>query len=280
MPITNFEKIETLPSGLRIIKFSNSHCSKYTISDEHGIKLIKNSQDEFESYQLFDTYSKSPNGDIIFGIYKSYDEFVQRVIPHIDLCGAKDLKTKAPFNPSTMYDEQKEDVYKIQEPTKKIEDIIPEEYKFIYGVINDKGIMTIFPTYDSITYADENSYIVGEIIKGSGLRYGYADSITGTLFTPICFQEAGKYHNSRSVVKFHDKFGYTDRYKFIDNPNVQESYPPNLYPKFYSATPFYNGEAKVTLTLGNAQDKPVVVKYDINGNLINNTHQKVYPKQG
>lgn len=132
-------------------------------------------------------------------------------------------------------------------------DMLCEPYTYRYGAINSKGILSVQPIYDRLTFNNEDSFI-----GYHNGKLGYIDSITGKHITPIVFSHAQPFFENKAAVEFNGQMGYVDRNKIMKNPNNKTEYA--IEPKYDIADDFENGYAEVSI---NGQDYLI----DKNGNI-------------
>jgi len=272
----NIEIVEKLPNGRKNVKIEKeiviqagkyvvegkpNKLIKFTIVDENDIVNILDSKGELSGIQFFDTYFLNEFGDVIIGIKKDGEEYYERILSRFDL---SDTKCKTIVTPSEFnikgYDKR---YYEYEAPTKTIAEIIPQSYSFNYGLINRNGLLVIYPMYDSIQFGNENTCIVGLLGPIKSLIFGYNDVLSGDAITPVCFDAANDFYDSRAVVKYKYRYGYIDRQKIMTNPDNLDEYAKELAPTFYYASNFEDGIATVTYIPGNT------TKIDTNGEWIN-----------
>lgn len=254
----NIEVVEKLANGNSIIKVEEiNRRIKYAIANEGGIINISDLNGNISGIIFFDKYRLNEFGDIIIGVEKDCEEYIQRVLSHYDLSDTQyqELeKTGGPFNiapGSRLYCD-------IIYPTKTIDDIVPQSYRYNYGLINRNGFLSIYPEYDDMQFGNEDTCIVGNL-SSVNLKFGYIDILTGNLITPVCFKEARSFNCNRAVVKYNRMYGYLDRNKIMEDPKEIGEYADNLEPKFFSASDFENDEAEVCIMPANHLSKSVKV---------------------
>lgn len=119
-------------------------------------------------------------------------------------------------------------------------EMLCKQYTYRYGGINSKGIFSVQPIYDRLTFNNENSYT-----GYHNGRLGYIDSITGEHITPIVFSHAQPFFENKAAIEFNGKMGYVDRNKRMKNPNNKAEYA--IEPKYDIADDFENGYAEVSI---------------------------------
>lgn len=282
----NINVKKVLPNGYKIIevinkikvyenkKFVVKEVKKYALADNNDPIILKDINGNLVPMLYFDNYKVDSEGNIIIGIKKEGKEVYDRVINQFDLSDTR-------CSSETDYDLIGGRVVtntKHYSPTKKIDDIIPKEYYFNYGVINKEGLLSIYPIYDYICFSNENTCIVGNLWVEEDLKYGYVDITTGDFITPIEFNEARKFYDKRAVVGISARslklsFGYVDRDKVITNVNNNNEYAKGLEPKFHNVTDFKDGVATVCISVPTLMSSAKYVDVDAQGNYINNTYR-------
>lgn len=244
----NVEIVEKLPNGKFIIKIENQvqnhridSVVKFALADKNGIINIVDLNNELLGFHFFDTYDLNESGEIIIGIKKAAKDYIENILSQFDLSDTE-VKTievsGGPFNVGPYAKQCFDYIY----PTKTVDDIVPHSYSYNFGLINQEGVLIIYPSYEYIEMGNENTCIVG-ILEVGDLMMGYVDTNTGKNITPICFNEANKFYDNRAVVKYHRKYGYIDRNKIIINPDNKDEYANELYPQFFRANDFNEGLA-------------------------------------
>lgn len=284
----NIEIVEKLPNEKMIVRVEQEieipqddkkiikKIVKFAMADKNGTINISDLNGNFSEIHFFDTYKVNELGDVIIGVKKDACEYNERVLSHYNL---DETRTEVKKSPGGGFDigPYAKEYYEIKEPTKNIEDIVPQSYSFNYGIINRYGQLTIYPLFDDIQFGNEDTCIVG-LIGGSNLKFGYNDIITGKYITPVCFNKAGKFNDGRAVVRYERKYGYIDRDKIITNPKNSNEYAENLEPKFFWASDFKDGEASVCVALANHFTSSVNAKIDQSGTIWFVSDAKTYRK--
>lgn len=274
MSKSNVEIVQNLPNGKKIIKIEyefmlsdddKQKVTKYTIADDNGIINITDTNNNLVGLQFFDNYKTNEFGEIIIGIKKDGNEYIKRVLSNYDL---SDAKTKTIEEPSGLFNigPYERPYYKFVEPTKTIEEIIPQKFSFNYGLINRYGKLVIYPYFDDMSFAQEDTCIVG-LLNGATLVFGYSDTLTGSPITPVCFSYAGDFNSKRARVNYNHNYGYIDREKIMKDPRNSNEYAENLEPRFKKATDFENDEAIVCITPATHLTKAVNAKVNLAGEL-------------
>lgn len=226
----NINIIKNLPNNWKIVrinysiriynheksKFTNKVIKKYALMDDKGSLNIKDIDGNLIPTLYFDKFKTDKLGNVIIGIKKEGKEFYKRIARYYD-------------------------------SEKNVCEIIPQEYFYDYGIINKDGVLSIYPSFDYLEFANENACITGEILLESTLTYGYIDIITGNFITPMRFRDANKFYNKRARVKIEDRYGYIDRDKIMTDTNDKKQYAEKLYPQFNRAGDFKNGVATVRI---------------------------------
>lgn len=281
MENVNVKKV--LPNGYKIVEiisnvktyedkeFVIKKVKKYALADDNGVVVLKDVNGNLVPITYFDNYKVDKAGNIIIGVKKEGKEVYDRLIHEFDITETLHrTKTNYHLRNGIIW-EDKESIW----PSKTIDDIIPKEYYFNYGVINKEGILSIYPVYDYACFANENSCILGNLAGIKELKkliYGYADIITGEFITPIEFKTTGKFYNKRAAVSVKRKgsvsprFGYVDRDKVITDVNKDDQYAAGLHPMFHRATDFKKGVAKVCIVPGTILTRPSYIDVDVDGN--------------
>lgn len=273
MSSTQMEVVEKLVNGRLIIKVEKEivvqgkikKIIKFTIADKNGIINLLDSKQELSGIQFFDCYYVNEYGDVIIGLKKDGEEYYNRVLSHFDLSETELQVIEAPSGPFNIGPYSKQ-YYNYIYPTKKIEDIIPQSYKYNYGLINRNGLLVIYPVYDQIVFGAEDTCRLG-LLSGTRLKYGYNDLLSGIAITPICFDSALDFSEGRAVVEFNDKYGYIDRKKIMNSPGNANEYAKNLAPRFLFASSFDNGSATVYVNDGNIFGSLLAMKVGLNGEI-------------
>lgn len=282
----NIKKV--LPNGYKIVEvisnvktyednnFVFKKVKKYALADDNGVVILKDVNGNLVPMTYFDNYKVDKAGNIIIGVKKEGKEVYDRLIDNFDISDTF-------YDTETSYELIGTRVITNTEtvcPTKTIDDIIPKEYYFNYGVINKEGVLSIYPVYDYASFANENSCILGNLWYHENIKYGYADIITGEFITPIEFKTAGSFHDKRAAVSVKRKgsvsprFGYVDRDKVITDVNKDDQYANGLHPMFHRATDFKKGIAKVCIMQGTILTRPSYIDVDVDGNYKGNAYTK------
>lgn len=251
MQKSNVEIIEKLPNGNLIVKIENqvpktgtnefNTIVKFALANENGLVNLVDLNNNLLGFQFFDTYTLNENGEVIIGIKKTGKEYYEDVLSHFDLSDTQAKAIKLPDGPFNIGPYAKQ-YYEFIEPTKVVDDIVPQSYSYNFGLINKEGMVVIYPVYDNIEFGNEGTCIVGKLASDD-LLFGYVDINSGNFITPICFESAYEFHDNRAVVEYKGKYGYIDRNKVILNPKNNEEYAEHLYPRFFRATDFNEGIA-------------------------------------
>lgn len=284
----NVEVVKKLKNGKQIIKVIkeikiskkneviSKKIEKYTLKDKNGILNILDLNGNISGIQYFDNYQIDEFGNIIIAIRKDGKEFYERILSKFDLSETNDRIVEEYFGKPNI------DIFgperKVISPTKTIDDIIPKSYYFNYGVINQDGLLSIYPSYDYMEFGNENSCIVG-LFEGYGMIYGYNDIITGEAITPVCFSKTSEFYNKRASVKYNDRYGYVDRDKIMENPENKDDYATNLSPRYFRATDFVDGQAIVCYSKPNPFEGAGNMKIDVNGQTIDYNCSNTYVKK-
>lgn len=114
------------------------------------------------------------------------------------------------------------------------------ENKFLYGAINDKGVMVLSPIYDNIEFSTEGTFIIYR-----NDLCGYVEQSNGNMITPICFEKCYDFQDGKALVCYDSQYGYADRNKIITNPLFKWEY--RIFPQFDKAYSFKKGVAEVII---------------------------------
>lgn len=250
----NMEVVETLKNGNFIVKIEtviekegeDVVITKYALANQGELVSIRDAKGNISVVQMFDVYHVNEAGDIIIGTKKSGREYYDRVLSHFDLSETKMQAVEVPGGPFNIGPYAKQ-YYEYTYPTKRVEDIVPDELSYNYGLISRDGILCLYPAYDSIVFGNEDTCIVGNLGVVENLDYGYFDLLSKEFLSPICFSRAEKFNDGRALVKHRRCFGYLDRNKVLINPNDNSQYATNLEPKYMRASSFKDGKAIVCL---------------------------------
>jgi len=274
MSRNNIEIVEELTNERLIVKIEKEiviqneikKVIKFTIADRNGIVNILDSKGDLSGIQFFDCYFLNEFGDIIIGVKRDGEEYYKRVLSHFDLSDAELKVTEVPGGPFNIGPHAKQ-YYDYEYPTKTIEDIIPQNYAFNYGLINRNGLLVIYPAYDQIEFGSENTCRIG-LLGGTNLKIGYNDLLSGNSITPICFDVAMDFNEGRAVVEYKNRYGYIDRQKNMTDPKNPDEYAENLNPKFFRATDFKDGIATVIINQSNHFSPSMRAKINTNGDIV------------
>jgi len=274
---------ETLSNGYKIVEvslqikvyengeFIFKEIKKYALLNDNNFVNLKDIKGNLVPILYFDKYELDKDENMIIGISKEGNEVYYRVMDNFDL-------SETLGSTETDYDLIGGRVIKNEtyySATKKIEDIIDEKYYYNYGVINKEGVLSIYPVFDHVSFANEDACIVGNLWSFGKLKYGYANITTGEYITPIEFYEAKKFFCGRAAVNADtlgdDVWGYVDRDKVMTDINDNNQYASGLYPRFSEAHDFENNVAKVAK---GSYDTYYSSEVDINGEYVKRLKQK------
>lgn len=115
---------------------------------------------------------------------------------------------------------------------------LKDKYKYLYGAVNNKGILSVQPIYDLLLWNKENT-LTAYHNNFSGL----VSLEDGCQLTPIVFISTGMVSEGLSCVCYKKLYGYANIHNIIKDPDNKLQY--GIPPQYEWGSDFSKGYAKV-----------------------------------
>lgn len=272
--------VEKFNDGRCIVKVSTKMGVKYTFVKGDDLFTLKDLNGDLTGIQFFDGYQINKEGEVIIKVFKKPNEWLG-VLGEFDLSDAMGSSKEVPGGPFNIGPYAKR-YYEYKAPTKEVDDIVPQDLKYNYGLVNSEGVLSVYPKYDFMSFGGEGTCVGGELFVCGSLRYGYIDTETGKKITPIRFDVCDSFREGRGLVKINNRYGFVDREKVMVDCDDKEQYAHNLSPSFFRATPFCDGVTCVVISPATHLTRASKATLDRDGNyvgLVNSNKGKSYVKR-
>lgn len=263
--------VHKFKDGRSIIKVATKLGDKYTFIKDNDLYPLKDFDDDMSGIQFFDDFEVNEENEVIIKVLKKPDEWL-RILGEFDLSDAMGEVKEVPGGPFNIGPYAKQ-YYEYKSPTKTIDDIVPKRLKYSYGIVNEDGVLTVYPQFDDMYFTGEGTCVAGNMFVCGACRYGYVDCETGKALTPMAFDEAQPFHEERAAVKYKNKYGFIDRCKVMTDANDNNQYAKDLGPRFYRVTPFQDGITTVTTSMGSIWGGPSRLCLDRNGEFVRSANR-------